>query len=147
MAYGMPSDMLDAPTIHTQKPQPPQQYQAAAPREEHAPPPPSPAAMQEPTQKYNPPSAMYTQQTNTKPPAYYPPQDSFWDRLALKRIEVLKLVVLSLVLVLGLTIYNVGQHYLDSYISTAFMSWVSELTVRLSYPVLVVLIIWIMKSL
>jgi hypothetical protein len=103
--------------------------------------------MQEPTQQYNPPPAMYTQQS-AKPPAYAPSyNDSFWDRLAAKRIDVLKLIVLALVVILALSVDRLSTHYLDGYISTAFMSSFSELVVRISYPVVVVLIIWIMKAL
>jgi len=73
-------------------------------------------------------------------------QLSFWDKIGQKKIEVFKVFLLSLVIVLGLSLDHISKHYLDKYISTAFLTETQEFLVRLSYPVLILLIIWIIKA-
>ena len=123
------------------KSQPPQMQQ-------HAPPPPSSGSMQEPISSYNPPPAMYAQQPSGgrgRQQADY--SDTFWDRLANKRWEMVKFLVLALIVVLALSIDKVSTHYLDSYINRGFLSSTNELIVRLSYPVIVILLLWLIKAL
>ena len=71
---------------------------------------------------------------------------SFWDRIGDKKMEVTKVFLLSLVIVLGISIDHLSKHYLEKYISTAFLTETQELLIRLSYPILIILIIWIMKA-
>jgi len=94
---------------------------------------------------YNPPPAMYAQGAAASAPmmAYGP---SYWDRLASKRTEVFKLVALSLVFLLGLSLHHMAKSYLKGYINNAFLTPVQELLVRFSYPVIIVLVLWIMKA-
>ena len=74
------------------------------------------------------------------------PRDSFWDKIGRKKADVLKVFVLSLIIVLGISIDHISKHYLDSYVAKSFLTETQELLVRLSYPVLIVLIIWIIKA-
>ena len=74
------------------------------------------------------------------------PHDGFWDKIGRKKIEVLKVFVLALIIVLGISIDHISKHYLDSYISKSFLTETQEFLVRLSYPLLVILIIWIIKA-
>ena len=101
-----------------------------------------------PEPEYNPPTAMYMQQQpNAKPSSgYAPPSDSIWDRIALKKWEVFKFFVMSLIIVLGLSIDSVLSHYMSSYIGKSFLTENQEMFVRLSYPVGVILLIWMLKA-
>jgi len=74
------------------------------------------------------------------------PTYSFWDRMAMKRPDVIKLVIFSLVIVLAITIYKLGTHYMTKYISDNVLTDFQEFMVRLAYPVLVFLILWVAKS-
>jgi hypothetical protein len=74
------------------------------------------------------------------------PTYSFWDRMAMKRPDVIKLVIFSLVIVLAISIYKLGTHYMTKYISDNVLTDFQEFTVRLAYPVLVFLILWMAKS-
>jgi hypothetical protein len=96
-----------------------------------------------PDPTYNPPETMYAKQTPA-PPSYY--NDSFWDRVANKKWEVFKLFVMALIVMLGLSLHNVANHYLDKYIGSAFLSVNQEALVRVAYPVAIVLFIWIVKA-
>jgi hypothetical protein len=99
-----------------------------------------------PEPEYNPPTAMYMQQQPTaKPSSYAPPSDSVWDRIALKKWEVFKFFVMSLIIVLGLSIDSVLSHYITSYIGKSFLTENQEMFVRLSYPVGIILLIWMLK--
>ena len=94
---------------------------------------------------YNPPQAMYSQGAAASAPmGMYGP--SYWDRLASKRTEVFKLVALSLVFLLGLSLHHMAKKYLKVYINDAFLTPIQELIVRASYPITVILVIWIMKA-
>ena len=100
-----------------------------------------------PEVSYAPPQQMYAQQSAQAAPAdYAQPADGFFDRLGRKKWEVLKLVVFSLIILLALSVDNVAKHYLNGYIGASFLTATQELLVRASYPVAVVLLIWIIKA-
>lgn len=99
-----------------------------------------------PDQMYSPPPAMYTQQ-GPSPSVMMPPTESFWERMADKKWDVLKMVVLSLVVVLALSIDRVANHYLTNYMSQAFLTAMQEFLLRIGYPVVVILVLWLMKTL
>ena len=75
------------------------------------------------------------------------PEYSFWDRMALSRNDVFKLVLLAFVIVLGISIFQLGYHYLTQYLSDNILSSTQEFIVRISYPILIFLLLWIIKSL
>jgi hypothetical protein len=75
------------------------------------------------------------------------PEYSFWDRMALSRNDVFKLVLLAFVIVLGISIFSIGNHYLTLYLSDNMLSSTQEFIVRISYPILIFLLLWIIKSL
>jgi hypothetical protein len=75
------------------------------------------------------------------------PEYSFWDRMTMSRPDVFKLILLSFVIVLGISIEKFASHYITSYLSDNILSPIQELLVRLSYPILIFLFIWIIKSL
>jgi ABC-type bacteriocin/lantibiotic exporter with double-glycine peptidase domain len=81
------------------------------------------------------------QNTQRRNPTY-----SFWDRMAMKRPDVIKLVIFSLVIVLAISIYKLGTHYMTKYITDNVLTDFQEFMVRLAYPVLVFLILWMAKS-
>jgi len=101
---------------------------------------------------YKIPQDMYASQGNDqieeKKPRYAARSEhkSFWDRIGDKKVEVLKVFLLSLVIVLGISIDHFSKHYLEKYISTAFLTETQEVLVRLSYPLIILLFIWIMKA-
>lgn len=72
---------------------------------------------------------------------------SFWDRLIIKRPEVIKLAVFALVFLLALSIEKLISHYLVKYITDNVFTEFQEFMLRLSYPVTIFLFIWIIKSL
>jgi hypothetical protein len=72
---------------------------------------------------------------------------SFWDRMIIKRKEVIKLAIFSLVIVLGISLDRIFTHYITKYIADNVFSDMQELMLRFSYPVLVFLFLWVVKSL
>lgn len=94
-----------------------------------------------PETSYDPPEAMYGQQ----PKAKVPP-NSFWDRMNYKRFEVAKLVVFSLVILLAISLDRFTTHYLTQYFGQSFLTETQELLLRLAYPVVIILIIWLIKA-
>lgn len=92
---------------------------------------------------YNPPQAMYNHE---KPSLPIVQGESFWDRVSRKRFEVLKVFMLSLIVVLALSIDKVVSHYLTDYLSNNILTNMQELLVRISYPVFIILVVWLIKS-
>jgi len=142
LAYGLSDDSYDLP-------KPMVQHKATPAAQATAPPTKQTVALNPATTHsvdlpYNPPQAMYAQQT-AKVPLYNEP--SFWDRLGMRRMEVMKLVGFSLVILLAIAIDKVSNHYLTQYLSEAYLSQFYEAIVRISYPVGVILILWILKAL
>lgn len=96
---------------------------------------------------YNPPVAMYAQQSPAGQATMMPVQDSFWDKISNKKMDVLKLFILSMVVLLGISMDKVATHYMSNYIGKAFLSETQEFLVRLSYPVIILVVIWFIKAL
>lgn len=92
---------------------------------------------------YAPPNEAYAQQL-PHPKSYG--GDTFWDKIGNKKAEVIKMFILSLVVVLGLSVDRVAGHYLDGYITKSILTNVQEIMVRISYPVGILLLIWIIKA-
>jgi len=90
----------------------------------------------------------YQEQQRQSPNQYSrTPQYSFWDRMVMSRREVLKLFILSLVIILAISLEKIGCHYLYNYISSTDLTTFQEFLVRLSFPIVVFIILWIIKSL
>lgn len=93
-----------------------------------------------------PPAATYAQQ-QAYPSSYYRYQSpSLWDRMADKRSDVMRLVVISFVIVFALSVHGIITHYLNDYVSRSSVSDALEMAIRFSYPLIVLVLIWIMKS-
>lgn len=99
-----------------------------------------------PDTPYNPPQAMFDRQPGPKRAPSFVPEDSFWDRLAHRKPEVLKMFILALVVLLGLSMHDLTLHYLSDYIGRAFLSDTQEFLVRLCYPAAVLLALWLLKA-
>lgn len=75
------------------------------------------------------------------------PEYSFWDRMVLSKNDVLKLLLLSFVIVLGISIEKIGHHYISQYLIENILSSTQEFIVRISFPIFIFLLLWIIKSL
>jgi anaerobic C4-dicarboxylate transporter len=71
---------------------------------------------------------------------------SFFDRMSLKKDEVIKLAIFSLVIVLGIAFDRIGTHYISKYIEENILTDLQEFILRLCYPVIIFLTLWIVKS-
>jgi hypothetical protein len=74
------------------------------------------------------------------------PEYNFIDRMNLKKTEVIKLALFSLVIVLGISIDRMLTYYLSRYISDNVLTDFQELLLRLSYPITIFLLLWIFKA-
>jgi len=75
------------------------------------------------------------------------PSYSFGDRMTMKRGEVIKLAMFSLVIVMAIALDRIGTHYLTKYLSDNIFTDFQEFMLRLSYHVVIFIILWIVKSL
>tara|TARA_B100000795_G_scaffold229523_1_gene186629 strand:+ start:211 stop:768 length:558 start_codon:yes stop_codon:yes gene_type:complete len=71
---------------------------------------------------------------------------SFMDRMNMKRSEVVKLALFSLVIVLGISIDRMFTYYLSRYVEDNVLTDFQELLLRLSYPIAVFLLLWLFKA-
>jgi hypothetical protein len=71
---------------------------------------------------------------------------NFLDRMNLKKTEVIKLALFSLVIVLGISIDRMLTHYLSRYINDNVLTDFQEILLRLSYPITIFLLLWIFKA-
>lgn len=117
----------------------------------HEPPVTAPAATSHampPEVPYTPPSAMYVHHPAPQRNGYTAGGngDSMWDKLSSKKYDVLKLVILSLVILLAMSSDRVVNFYLMKYINGGIFTTVQEFLVRLSYPLGVLVILWVIKA-
>lgn len=136
--YGMPS--YDMPMMQQAPPptQPTQQPQQLAGNPHVAEPPRAPMQVETMT-----PAVVVQPSASTK--KMYS-NETFWDKIGQRKMEVIKMILLALVVVLGLSIDRAAGHYLDGYISKSILTNIQEFMVRISYPVVIILFIWIMKA-
>ncbi len=71
---------------------------------------------------------------------------NFLDRMNIKKSEVIKLALFSLVIVLGISIDRMLTYYVSRYINDNVLTDFQELLLRLSYPITIFLLIWIFKA-
>ena len=71
---------------------------------------------------------------------------NFLDRMNLKKTEVIKLALFSLVIVLGISIDRMLTYYVSRYINDNVLTDFQELLLRLSYPITIFLLLWIFKA-
>jgi hypothetical protein len=123
------------------------EYQMSIPQQPPSPPPPMPPQM--PKKEHF--SNYYPYPEQTPAPQQIMPQQiyqySFWDRMVMSRREVMKLFILSIVIILGISLEKIGSHYVNQYLSSNDLTNVQELLVRLSFPIIIFIILWIIKSL
>lgn len=93
--------------------------------------------------KTPPPETMYYHE-EPKQVIYYQ-GDSFFDRIAAKRFEILKVFSFALIIVLAISIDRVNTHYLTQYVTNSVLTNTQELLLRMSYPITVLIIIWLLK--
>jgi phosphopantothenoylcysteine synthetase/decarboxylase len=71
---------------------------------------------------------------------------NFLDKMNLKKSEVIKLALFSLVIVLGISIDRMLTYYVSKYINDNILTDFQELLLRLSYPITIFLLLWIFKA-
>ena len=90
---------------------------------------------------------MMQQQQPQQPQMYKNKNDyNFLDRMNMKKSEVIKLALFSLVIVLGISIDRMLTYYVSKYINDNVLTDFQELLLRLSYPITIFLLLWIFKA-
>ena len=154
IAYSYNSDLMDNSNVpdNYENNEISQQSSHQTPQQQQ--PPQLPQLQQPPPQQapiYQPSVPNYYSQQQTVQPVkknyQRAPEYSFWDRMAMSRNDVLKLFILSLIVVLGISIDRIGSHYIKQYLTDNILSPIQEFIIRLSYPVIIFLFLWIIKSL
>lgn len=80
------------------------------------------------------------ERASTKKPGY-------WGMAWSKRRDIGKLVMLAFVILFALAVHAAAVHYIGAYIETSadYISFWVELALRIGYPVLVLIVLWILK--
>jgi hypothetical protein len=74
------------------------------------------------------------------------PEYNFFDRMNMKKSEVIKLALFSLVIVLGISVERLITYYLSKYIGDNILTEFQEFLLRFSYPIGIFLVLWIFKA-
>jgi membrane glycosyltransferase len=72
---------------------------------------------------------------------------SFWERMVSTKTDVIKLAVFALVILLGISMDRIGTYYISKYLTENSFSYIQELIIRISYPIFIFILLWIIKSL
>ena len=101
-------------------------------------------AQVQPDVPYNVPEQVYQQQ---QPKVIYKePQISFWDKLGQTKGDVFKLFLFALVILIAIAFDRLIFKYLKQYLEDNIISGFNEFIIRLSYPIGVIVVIWLLKS-
>ena len=98
-------------------------------------------SQQEPTYA----SAYARPQQQMKQPIYYTQNVSIVDKFFSKWYDVLKVISFALIIVLAISIDRFFTFYLTQYVADSILSTAQEVLVRISYPIIIIIIIWFMK--
>jgi hypothetical protein len=69
-------------------------------------------------------------------------QPSYFDKLISKKKELMKIVQISFIITLGISIYYFIDHYLTFYINSKDFSFERQFLIRLLFPISIIFIIW-----
>lgn len=140
------SDLSVAYATYEQPPQSQQQQPQPQPQPQqpHVSQKPQMVSLQQPMDiQYTPPDAMYMSQ---KPPTvYYEPREGFFDRFASKKYDILKVVSFALIIVLAIAIDRFTTFYISQYVADSVLTTTQEVFVRIAYPIVILLVIWLLK--
>ena len=73
-------------------------------------------------------------------------QQSYIEKLFAKKKDIIKILQLSLIIVLALSIHMIIKHYLKDYLSNSDLSFERDMFVRLLYPLAIVFLLWNFKT-
>lgn len=82
---------------------------------------------------------------NQKPEIIYKQEESYISKLISKKKDLLKIIQLSLIITLGLSIYYFVSYYVDLYINTNDFSADRQFIIRILFPISLIIIIWNMR--
>ena len=108
--------------------------------------------IQEPPQKIKQqplttqPEVMYQQQQPEPKVIYREPQISFWDKLGQTKGDVFKLFLFALVILIAIAFDRLIFTYLKQYVENNMLNGTNEFIIRLAYPIGVIVVIWLLKS-
>lgn len=80
--------------------------------------------------------------TNTFPNV----DSSFIDKLALKRRDMLKVLTMCMIFLLAIAIHTCTEFWIKELVNAYMLTYRQELGLRILYPIIVVTIIWILKT-
>lgn len=72
--------------------------------------------------------------------------DTFWNRFVSKKSEVYKLFLFSFIIIFAISIDKMLSHYLNKYINDNILTNMQEVFIRMAYPIVIILILWILKA-
>lgn len=131
LVYGEPVQPQSFP-----QQQPPQQSINQAQVPPTAPPPPMPEVVY--MKEAQPPQQQQQQQQSSA---------SFWDRMGMKKDEIYKLLIFSMIILLAIAMDKAFFYYLKTYIEENMLTWSQEFMLRFTYPIVILVVLWIMKAL
>jgi hypothetical protein len=73
-------------------------------------------------------------------------QSGYIDKLFSKKKDMLKIIQLSLIIVLAISIHFIIDYYMKNYLKNNDLTFERELILRLLYPVSIIFILWNMKA-
>jgi|TARA_B110000259_G_scaffold151505_1_gene171212 uncharacterized membrane protein YraQ (UPF0718 family) len=94
---------------------------------------------------YQQPETIYQQQPVPKV-IYKEHQISFWDKLGQTKGDVFKLFLFALVILIAISFDRLIFTYLKQYIDHNTLNSTNEFIIRLAYPIGVIVVIWLLKS-
>tara|TARA_B110001450_G_scaffold53985_1_gene50436 strand:- start:13954 stop:14511 length:558 start_codon:yes stop_codon:yes gene_type:complete len=74
-------------------------------------------------------------------------ENTFWNRFTSKKGEVFKLIMFSFVILFAISIDKIGTYYITKYVNENVLTDRQEFIIRLAYPVIIILLLWIFKAL
>nr|WRJ69664.1 hypothetical protein TetV2_00215 [Oceanusvirus sp.] len=94
---------------------------------------------------YAPKPAPYIESTKLDSPTITE-EPGYLERLGLRSRDVVRLIVLAFMIALGISIHWVGSHYITEWLESSDFNARQRLAVRLSYPVIIVAVMWNIKA-
>lgn len=95
--------------------------------------------------QYAGPQAAFVDAAQLAPPMA-DAEPGYFEKMGLRRRDVMKMVVLAVMVTLGISLHWVGSHYITEWIESSDFDAKQRLAIRVAYPAIVVFVLWNLKA-
>lgn len=96
--------------------------------------------------QYSGGQAPYVDASQLAPPPLVDSEPGYFERMGMRRRDLMKLVICAVMVTLGISLHWVGSHYINEWIESSDFDAKQRLAIRVAYPAIIVFVLWNLKA-